>query len=103
MSYARQDSAFASQLANELEAAGHHVWQDVDDLRGGQDWLTAIDQALKQCDRMVLVLSPAALASNWVQNEVAQAISLRKAVIPVLIQATTELPFYLTRIQQIDF
>lgn len=103
ISYSRKDSAFATRLAADLQQAGHTVWQDLTNLRGGQDWIAAIDQAIKGCDTLVLVLSPGGIASPWVLDEVARARNLGKPIIPVLLKPVADLPFHLTRIQQIDF
>ena len=62
-SYSRQDSSFVLRLANELRAEGASVWVDQLDIIGGERWDEAVEKALQSCPRMLLVLSPAAIAS----------------------------------------
>lgn len=46
LSYAREDSEFASWLQTSLENAGIAVWRDLTEIRAGQNWLEEIDNAL---------------------------------------------------------
>lgn len=73
LSHAEEDIAFAERLAGDLRARGLDVWLDASHLGAG-DFLTAISQALSQRDVLALVLTPAALASQWVPLEVNAAI-----------------------------
>ena len=64
---------------------------DVDGIQSG-NFMQAIDKALAQCDWMVLVLSPNALASEYVPEETYTALhrvkqGYMKGVIPVLVDA----------------
>lgn len=103
ISYSSKDTEFTNRLVADLEQADHSVWQDQSTLRGGQDWLAEIDRAIHNCAIVILVLSPNAIESQWVQREIAQALNLQKPVIPVLIKEIDNLPFYLSRVHQIDF
>jgi toxoflavin biosynthesis protein ToxD len=88
VSYASPDRAFAERLVADLQAAGAEVWWDVSGIDEG-DFLAKINQALQQCQWLVLVLTPNAVASKWVNIEVNAAINRRQqgfmqAVLPVL-------------------
>jgi hypothetical protein len=101
-SYARTDSAFVLRLAKELRAAGINLWLDQLDILGGQLWDHAVEAALQTCQGMIAVLSPDALASHNVMDEVSYALEERKIVIPILLHSCT-IPFRLRRVQYIDF
>jgi hypothetical protein len=88
VSYASQDRPFAERLVNDLKAVGAEVWWDVTGIDEG-DFHGKINQALLQCQWLVLVLTPNAVASKWVSLEVNAAIhrrekGLMRGVLPVL-------------------
>jgi hypothetical protein len=101
-SYARKDAAFVLHLAKELREVGINLWLDQLDILGGQRWDRAVEDALKTCQGMIAVLSPEALASNNVMDEVSYALEEGKTVIPILLHSCT-IPFRLRRVQYINF
>jgi|RhiMetdeSRZDD1v2_1073273.scaffolds.fasta_scaffold21957_3 formylglycine-generating enzyme required for sulfatase activity len=101
-SYTRKDSAFVLRLAKELREVRVNLWLDQLDILGGQHWDRAVEGALQTCQGMIAVLSPDALASNNVMDEVSYALEERKIVIPILLHPCT-IPFRLRRVQYIDF
>jgi TIR domain len=101
-SYARTDGDFVLRLAKELRAAGANVWVDQLDIVGGERWDKAVEAALHDCQGTVVVLSPDAVASNNVMDEVSCALEENKLVVPVL-RANCEVPFRLRRVQRVDF
>ena len=101
-SYSREDKAFAQQLAADLKEAGANVWIDELDIEPGTRWDDAVDSALQNCPRMLVVLSPVSIKSDNVRDEVSFALSKQKRVIPVLYREC-EVPFRLARLQYIDF
>jgi hypothetical protein len=102
ISYSRKDIAFARRLAGDLEKAGYSVWWDITDLRGGDDWVRVIPEAIETSDFVIVVLSPDATASEWVRKEYTQALSLHKRIIPIMLR-TTAVPFALNTINFLDF
>lgn len=102
ISYSRKDIDFARRLAGDLEKAGYDVWWDISDLRGGDDWVSEIPEAIKASDFFLVVLSPTAALSAWVRKEYTQALSLRKKVIPIML-VRTSVPFALNTINYVDF
>ncbi|HKH45909.1 MAG TPA: TIR domain-containing protein [Thermoanaerobaculia bacterium] len=101
-SYVREDSVFVLKLARELRNAGANLWMDRLDIRGGQRWDEAVQAALQSCQGMLTVLSPCAVASQNVMDEVSYALEERKQLIPVLYQECA-IPFRLRRVQYVDF
>jgi hypothetical protein len=101
LSYARADSAIALKLADDLKAAGTSVWVDQYDIHPSQHWDRAVEDAVRGCEGMIVILSPRSTASPNVADEVSVAIDSGKTVIPVLVEACT-LPLRMTRMQFID-
>jgi hypothetical protein len=101
LSYARADAEIALRLANDLIAAGASVWVDQYDIHPAQRWDRAVEDAVRGCEGMIVVLSPRSTSSQNVADEVSVAIDSGKAIIPVLIEACT-LPLRMTRMQFID-
>jgi hypothetical protein len=62
----------------------------------------SIEDALQNCCRLLVVLSPAAVDSNNVMDEVSNALEEQKRVVPILYQHCT-VPFRLRRLQYADF
>ena len=100
-SYSREDSDFALRLAQDLKGAGANVWIDQLDIEPGQEWDSAIEAAVTQSPRMLLILSPASVKSRNVRNEISFALDENKIIIPVLYQDCM-VPLQLHRVQYID-
>jgi hypothetical protein len=101
LSYAREDSAFVLRLAADLKARGANVWMDQLDIPPGRQWDREVERALNGCTEMLVILSPAAVSSNNVMDEVAFALEEGKTVIPIL-QCDCRIPFRLRRLQRAD-
>ncbi len=101
-SYCREDSEFALKLAADLKDAGAQVWIDQLDIEPGTPWDRAVEDALTNSPRMLVVLSPVSVNSDNVRDEVSFALSRQKRVIPVLYR-DCDVPFRLARLQHIDF
>ena len=102
ISYSRKDMDFVRKLAGDLEMAGYDVWWDISDLRGGDDWVRSIPDAISSSQFVLVVLTPASTKSEWVRKEYTQALSLRKKVIPIMLVAG-RIPFSLNTINFINF
>ena len=61
ISYSRKDETFARQLADRL---GSVAWIDVKDIRVGENWSDAIQQALNTCQAMVLIITSNSMKSK---------------------------------------
>jgi len=101
-SYAREDSAFVLELAQQLRAYGVDLWLDQLDILPGQRWDRAVESALASCGGMIAVLSPHSVASNNVMDEVSYALQEEKHLVPILLQPC-DVPFRLRRVQHVDF
>ncbi|MBL8166243.1 MAG: SUMF1/EgtB/PvdO family nonheme iron enzyme [Anaerolineae bacterium] len=86
ISYSSKDRAFVDQLAEKLRGLGHTVWIDFEGIRGGEPWKQSISDGLHPSRVVLLVLSPEAVQSEWVEEEIRTALSLKKMVIPLLLR-----------------
>ena len=102
ISYSRKDIDFVRKLAGDLEKAGYDVWWDITDLRGGDDWVRQIPEAIRLSQFFLVVLTPDSVESEWVRKEYTQALSLGKKIIPLMLAAET-VPFALNTINFINF
>lgn len=102
VSYVRSDSQFALKLARDLREAGANLWVDQFDIPVGARWDRAVQAALNACPCLLVILSPSAVASENVMDEVSFALSKDKKIVPVLYK-NCDIPFNLTRFQYIDF
>jgi hypothetical protein len=96
LSYSRADGEFALRLASDLSSLGVAMWVDRLDIRPSEHWDRAIERAIRGCRNMVVILSPRAVASENVADEVSLAVDAGKPIIPVMIEPC-QLPLRLTR------
>jgi hypothetical protein len=64
VSYARTDRRAVERAAQELVAAGHETWIDVDDIQPGESWRRSIVRSIAQSDAVVVFLSPSSATST---------------------------------------
>lgn len=102
ISYSRADSEFVDKLETELSKHGFVTWLDRQHLEGGNDWAAVIQAQITRHELVVVVLSPDAVASEWVNREIAFAQQIRKDIVPVLAK-TTQVPFRISELQFVDF
>jgi TIR domain-containing protein len=102
LSYARVDKDFALKLAHDLRSAGTSLWVDELDISPGARWDNAVEDALRTSQSLLVILSPASVASQNVMDEVAFALEHKRRIFPVVYRVC-EVPFRLKRFQYIDF
>jgi CRP-like cAMP-binding protein len=102
ISYARADVEFAKQLARGLRRLGVDVWVDVYSITAGKSWARQVAEALDHCGAMVVVLSPASMASENSDDEWNFYLDKKKPVVPVLYQPV-DVPYRLNKLQYVDF
>jgi len=71
------DRQFVDRLVDVLRRHGTPVWYSETNIRGAQQWHDKIGAALRRCDWFVLVLSPDAAASKWVERELLYSLPAR--------------------------
>ena len=97
VSYARSDAAFVGLLTERLKGLGIPVWSDRD-IPSGDNWDGSVEAALQGAKQMLVVMSPAAVASQNVHDEWSYFVEKGKLVYPFIHQPC-ELPFRLRRRQ----
>lgn len=75
LSHSAQDEPFCSYLDTALREKGVPVWFAPKDIKPGRRSRDQLHDAVRACDRLLLVLSKASMASNWVRNEIKWAVS----------------------------
>jgi hypothetical protein len=84
ISYSRRDQEFVTRLASELNAQVAGVWFDQSAILAGQRWRDEIMEGIRDCKAFILVLSPDAMESRYVREEVNKALELGKSIFPVI-------------------
>jgi hypothetical protein len=73
ISYSSKDQEFAERLHADLQNKGVRCWFAPHDMPIGAKILDALDEAIRLRDRVLLILSENAIASDWVEDEVSKA------------------------------
>ncbi len=103
ISYSRRDSNFVDQLEADLKASNFHTWVDRRDVEICQSWKKVLQDAIDQCDIVLIVLSPAPVTSPYVQMEYKYALGIEKHVILLEYQTCSDVPIALRGIQRVSF
>jgi len=75
ISYSHQNEKFAKKLYERLRSEGVSVWYAPIDMVGGRKIPHQIDEAINIHDKLLLILSPESIESNWVKEEIYKAIN----------------------------
>jgi len=86
ISYARKDAkSFAEDLSNDLKKHGLDVWWDYEAMESrGRTFLQEIRDAIWDAERLIAVITPEGLESDYVRFEWEYAYIFDTAVIPIL-------------------
>ena len=101
ISYSRKDISFIETLVADLKNAGLEVWYDVSHIAGGARWRSEIENALRNSEYVIVVLSPDSIASEWVEREFLFSSNLRRKIIPVMYRLC-EVPLNYVDLNYID-
>ena len=110
ISHSHNDEMFARKVASFLEDQGLDVWEASNEIFPGDNWAAKISQGLQESNAMVVLLTPDALKSIWVQRDVEYALGAQEyseRLIPVLVDpdktiAKDDIPWILKRLNIID-
>ena len=75
ISYASTDQAFAERLYADLQNKGVRCWFAPEDMKIGDRLRPRIDETIRLYDKLLLILSKTAVASQWVEAEVEIALA----------------------------
>jgi hypothetical protein len=73
ISYSFDDQHFADRLHADLQAKKVRCWFAGHDMKGGKKIHEQIDEAIRLHDKVLPILSPASIESEWVKTEIAKA------------------------------
>ena len=74
ISYSSKDQVFAERLHADLQNKGARCWFAPHDMPIGAKIIDATDEAIRLRDKVLLILSEGAIASDWVEGEVTRAL-----------------------------
>ncbi len=78
ISYKSDERELAESVREKLLAWGYQTWMDIHNIPPTADWMDEIGKALESADRVIGVMTPAALASYPVRREWETAIAKNK-------------------------
>lgn len=78
IAHSSHDDEFVRSLREALAEHGIDGWIDSRELQGGDLLWSGLQKAIEQASAFVVVVSPAALQSNWVGKELRHALAVQK-------------------------
>ncbi len=83
LSYAEEDKDSANYLRSVLQQRSNvHVFT-TDKLSAGENWIAQLKTALSSCDLFVILVTPNAVKSSWVLQELGAAWGLNKSILGI--------------------
>lgn len=107
ISHNKRQKPWVRRVVDQWRSLGLTVFFDEDSIQPGEDVVTAIEKGISNSRHIVLVLTPSALASDWVAMEIATTITNDPAardrrLLPVLLEATDNIRPLIKRLNMID-
>jgi hypothetical protein len=107
ISYSSKDLAAVEQnIVAPLREHDAEIWYSTEEIKTTAEWERQILDGLKNCDWVLVVLTPQAVASKWVKREIHWAVEKREGrIIPLMLETCEpdELHIGLFSLQYIDF
>jgi hypothetical protein len=102
VSYSRADKDIVTKLVLALKADGFPIWMDTINIPPGVPWDNEIEKALTACEFVMVIMTPASVASENVKDEIGYAFRCDKRFIPIMLEKC-DIPLRLHRLQYVDF
>ena len=107
ISHSSKDNAFVDKLARHLIKAKARVWVDTWELKVGDSLIQKIQEAIQTASALLVVLSKAAVASEWCRRELSAGLmreleEKRVLVLPLLLE-DCDIPMFLREKRYADF
>lgn len=102
LSYSRRELGFVDDLVSKLEEKKYDVWLDYRVLIPGVPWKEQIDKGLNESDTVLLVVSKASVASQYVALEWRHFLDMKKRLILLIFEAV-DIPTELEKYEWVDF
>ncbi len=84
LSYSRTNRPYAQRLKRHLEERHIAAWMD-DQVRTGEPWRQVIDERVRRSAAVIVVMTPEAAGSRWVEREINEAEAHGRPVLPLLL------------------
>lgn len=103
ISYSRRDAAIARRIYADLRQAGLLVWMDDQLTPGTPSWQQALESAIRMSGCVVVILTPDARKSEWMEREISTAMTHKVPIFPVIARGDefSAVPFALSTYQWI--
>lgn len=85
ISYSHHDIAYARALVKSLNQQGFQTWID-EHINPGERWFREITQAIMECAAIIVIMTPEAEKSEWVEREILLAKREKKPIFPLLLR-----------------
>jgi hypothetical protein len=107
ISHSHRDHEIVERIAAGLRQRGVDVWLDHDFVAPGEQWADKINEACEKSDAVLVILSGNTPDSRFQNSEIAFAIASqrhepKKQVIPVLVDPSADVPFFLRNLVYCD-
>ena len=106
LSHYSGDKAWVTRLKDALQSHGLKVWLDKDEIRPGVTFVRALEEGIEESNSLVVIISPEAMASPWVEEEYSRALTLahdkQRPLIPVILREA-KIPGFLANRNHVDF
>ena len=107
ISYSHEDKDFVDRIAVALVKARAQVWLDRWELNVGDSLTQRIQAAIQDADALLVVLSPAAVVSEWCKRELSaglvRELEERRVVVLPLLYKNCDMPLFLRDKLYADF
>lgn len=84
ISHSHQDDELVRDLARRLRVAGLTPSVDLTELPLGTNWRRTVREQIRAADAMLILVTPAALKSDWTMTELGMAEGFERVIIPVI-------------------
>jgi uncharacterized protein YegL len=101
ISHSNHDNAWCRSFAADLRSAGFDEWYDETDMLAGQPFPAIIAHEIETREVFIVALTPAAMASYWVNLEINLALTTQRHIIPIMLEQTS-VGRFLRSFHQID-
>ena len=108
--YSHQDGHFVDRIVGHLQSSGISVWIDKIEIKVGDSLHDKIKEGMDKMNYLAVILSPSSLNSNWVREELKEAISRQLKdyeikVLPILYKECSDedLPIFIREKKYADF
>lgn len=104
LSYSHQDTGIMRRVRDSLAGEGLTAWTDEGLESGTSSWINAIEEAIRSAECLLVILTPNARQSIWVQRELEFANTHQVRIFPVLAvgDKRTSVPLPLINYQWVD-